>query len=143
MLNYIFALFIFALGVTATAFAQVVPVPIPENPADLSGMLPAIVAAVSAGKWVIVGAFAALVGTLVFRQYVLPKLKVSTGALPWVSLAISVLSGLAAHLAGGATWQQAASVVLVAGGVAGQVWSLGGKWVAEWVAKLFNKELGK
>lgn len=136
-----FFIFLFLGFVLPAGLAIAQTVSIPETPEQASSLIPVLIDAISTGKWVIVASIVVLVLTLVFRQHILPKLKVGTGVLPWVTIAIAAVNGFAAHLIGGVELKEAAYFILISGGLASQIWSLGGKYIADYVAGALGKKI--
>jgi hypothetical protein len=130
---------LFALFGASYALAQVA-VPIPDNVEGATSLLGVLIEAITAGKWLVVAGLAIMIIVLAIRQYLLPKWGLSSAVLPWVNIAISVLLGLGSHLAGAFDLKTAALVVLVSSGIADQIWSLGGKYVMDWLLKAIGSE---
>jgi hypothetical protein len=129
--------FVFAQEVTEEV-KKVVP---PETVEEATKLLPALIEALLAGKYLVLGALVVMFATVALRQYALPKWNLSAKALPWVVLVIAFLNGVAAHVVGGMDAKEAATMVLVSGGLASQAWSLGGKNISEVLLKLLGKTL--
>jgi len=113
----------------------------PETVEEATELLPALIDALMNGKWVVVGALTVMVLTVSVRQYLIPKWNLSTDILPWVSIAIAFLNGVAAHAVGGVDVKEAAAMILISGGLASQIWSMGGKHFTDLLMRLFGKEL--
>lgn len=102
------------------AFAQEVSEP--ETIDQALGYLPLLIEAFKLGKWPVFGALATLVLVFIFRQFILPKLKIfSTEILPIVSAVLGIFVGLAVALAGGAPIGGALMAVL-SGPLASTLW---------------------
>lgn len=115
----------------------------PETVEEAMGLLPALLKAIAEGKWYIVGSLVVLFLTAAARQYLIPTLNVSTKVLPWIALIIAFLNGWAAHMIGGIDIKEAAVMILVSGGLAAQMFSLGGKQVIELILAAVGKEVAK
>lgn len=129
--------------VVATATPAVPVIVPPETVEEATKLLPAIIESLMTGKYLILGALVVMLATLGVRQYLIPKWNLSTNALPWVAIAIAFLNGVAAHVAGGMPVEQAAKMILISGGIAAQVWSLGGKALSDLLLTKFGKELAE
>lgn len=115
--------------------------PLPETLEDAEGLLPALIDAVVAGNYLIAGALLVMLATVAFRQYVMPKLGLGTGALPWANLGIAAIGGVAYYVTTGATPQEAAGLILLSAGLASQIWSLAGKKITEFLMGILGKKL--
>lgn len=124
----------------ATPAPPIVP---PETVEEATKLLPAIIDSLMTGKYLILGALVVMLATLGVRQYLIPKWNLSTNALPWVAVAIAFLNGVAAHVAGGMPIDKAAQMILISGGLAAQIWSLGGKALSDLLLAKFGKELAE
>jgi hypothetical protein len=97
-----------------------------DVPTDLNGVaafIPALLQAIKSGNWLLFGAFVSLILTYALRTYVLPKMGVGSGALPWISLVIGAVAGIGGAVAGGATLGAAAMAAL-SGPLASTLWDM-------------------
>lgn len=113
----------------------------PETIEESLSLLPQLISAIAAGKWNLVASFVVFFLTIVFRQYALPTLNLSTKVLPWVAIIIAFLNGWAANVIGGVELKEAAIMILVSGGISAQMWALGGKSITEFLLSLLGKEV--
>lgn len=137
---FAFAMFFFLSPLIS--FAQVVA-PETIEQATQMGLIPALIQAALLGKWAVVIGGVVMVAVVVIRQYLIPKWNISEQILPYVSIVLAFLSGLGAQVFGGLSVQEAATVMLAAGGIASQMWSLGGKAIAAWILKQIGSKLAK
>jgi branched-subunit amino acid transport protein AzlD len=114
------ALFSFLVCFCLSAFAQAAE---PGSVDQAVGLLPQILANISQGKYLLAGALITLVIVFIVKQYVLPKVNLSTGALPLISLVVGALSAVALGISGGATPAQAA-LALLSGPTASALWDI-------------------
>jgi hypothetical protein len=127
------------LFLSALAMAQIVP---PIDSVDQAvGLLPAIMAYVAAGKWLLVAGGGVMIATVLFRQFVLPKLNLSTNVLPYVSMILSALAGIGSYVYGGVDAKSAAVQILISGPLAGQLWNMLGKQVSAMLLKALGSQL--
>jgi hypothetical protein len=129
--------------VVAAPVAAAAVVVAPGTLDQATSLLPALIDALINGKWFVVGAIVVMVLTVVFRQFAIPKLNLSTKVLPWVSIVIAFLSGGAAHVVGGVDVKEAAYMILFSGGLASQMWSLGGNQLTELLMSVLGKKLAE
>jgi len=112
--------FAFVIAFCFSALAQVAE---PTSVDQAVGFIPQIISAFGAGKALLACALIVLVLVFAVKQYVLPKVNLSTNILPWVSVLLGVLSALAVGISGGATPGQAA-LALLSGPAASSLWDL-------------------
>lgn len=110
----------FLVSFCMTAFAQVTE---PGSVDQAVGMLPGIIAAFQTAKPLLGCALIVLILVFVIKQYILPKLNVSTSILPWVSVVLGILSAIAVGVSGGASPAQAAMAML-SGPAASSFWDM-------------------
>ncbi|MFV8250260.1 hypothetical protein [Bdellovibrio bacteriovorus] len=108
-----------------------------------AGLVQALVHAALTGKWVVAIAIVAMMGTVVVRQYLIPMWNIGEKALPWVSIILATISSIAAKVYLGVDPQQAAVAILISGGLASQLWSMGGKVLVEILMKMLGKKLAQ
>jgi protein-S-isoprenylcysteine O-methyltransferase Ste14 len=142
MKRFLMIFSVFAVVVTAAmvVFAQVTP---PDTLQDAIGLMPALMQAVIGGKWLLAVGGLLMVVTVVVRQYAIPKWNLSSKVLPWVTLGLSLIAGVGAYLFGGLDAKAAAIQMLVAGGLASQMWSLLGKQLTSIAMDALGKELAQ
>ena len=102
------------------AFAQDVPKE-PGSLQDVAQLLPLLLEFGKSGKWLLFGAALTMVLVFVLRQYVLPKLGLTTKVLPLVSAVLGALVGVAGPLLMGAD-PKAALLAVLSGPVASTLW---------------------
>lgn len=113
--------FALVFGFCCSVFAQAVSEPASVDQAV--GFIPQIISLFGQGKALLACALIVLVLVFAVKQYVLPKVNLSTNVLPWVSVLLGVLSALAVGVSGGATPGQAA-LALLSGPAASSLWDL-------------------
>lgn len=118
----------------AQAAAQVPPpsqVPVATEPStidDVVKMFPLIVEAFKNGQYLLIGALVTLVLVFIFRQYLLPKLKIfTTNVLPLVSAVLGIIVGSSISVVGGASITEALLACL-SGPLASTLWQAVAKY---------------
>jgi hypothetical protein len=120
----LFAAFALVIGFCFAVFAQSpTPVSEPASIEQAAGIIPTAIEAFSQGKVLLGCMLLVLIVVFAVKQYVLPKLNVSTSVLPWLSVGLGILSALAVGITGGATAGQAA-LALLSGPAASSLWDM-------------------
>lgn len=110
------------LGIVGVAHAdEVAPVPEPDSLEKAIGFIPTIIEAAKSSNWLLFGGLVALVLTFVVKKYVLPKVNLGTGVLPWVSIVLGLLAGVGGAVAAGAKLE-AALLAVLSGPLASTIW---------------------
>ena len=118
----IYAMFA-ALFFTVIAWAQeVVPVPVPETLDQALGFISGLIVAAQSSNWLAFGAGCAMILTFAVKTYVLPKIGLGNGVLPWVSLLLGAVTGYGGAILAGAS-HEAAMMALLSGPVASMLWA--------------------
>lgn len=140
-----FGLFVISFFFLLTPLLALAEFVAPETieQANQMGLIPALIQAALVGKWAVAIGALIMILVVILRQYFIPKWKISEAALPYVAIALALISGIGAQMFGGLTVDQAATVILASGGIASQMWSLFGKAVSSWLLKLLGKKLAK
>lgn len=98
---------------------------------DLNHLSDAMLSALGQGKLVVVGAIVVLFLVHVFRKFLMPKLKLGTGFLPYLSIILGLIVGVCSDLINGVSASQAAQIALLSGPGASMLWNSVFKLVAK------------
>lgn len=104
----------------------------PSSLEEVGQLVPMFFSLAQEGKWLMVGALATLVIVFALKKYFFTK--ISNSALPWVSIAVGILSAIAISLLSGASLKEAA-MALMAGPTASMIWTLLAKHLFKTEAK--------
>ena len=106
----------------ASPTPSVAATPTPTNATDPTSLTAALLADVSAGKWVM--AFAVLILLIVYyaRTYVF-QAQLGSGAYPWMSIGLGIVFAIASSVIGGMPAAAAVKIALLSGPAASTLWS--------------------
>lgn len=114
----------------APAAAPAVGAPVvapPSSPEQALGLLSALIAAFKSGNWALVSAIGIMLAVYLLRLFVLPKLKVSSDKLPYISAGLGLLVAIAVNLSAGQPWMVAIFSGISMGAAASGFWHLIGE----------------
>lgn len=120
-------LFMFLMVIGLVCFAQASPSPaslvgvVPDQ--DVNSLVSQIFAAFAAGKLAVGISAIVVLCTFIFRKYVVDAGKLGSGSLPWVSVVLGIVFGIASNVLFGASPAAAASAILLSGPIASSLWS--------------------
>lgn len=108
-------------------FAQTSPVASPSaSPVvqqDINPLVDQIFSNIASGKWVMAASAFVLLLVYLFRRYLQPKLNLGSGILPWISIVLGVLVGVASGTLGGLPVAEAIKIAILSGPSASTIWS--------------------
>jgi len=99
------------------------------NPDDAGALLDGVVDAFKGGKWFLGIAFLTMLATWGLNRVPLLARRLPTQAIPWIAVALGLLTQLFTSLASGVVWHEALLSALVQGAGAAGLWSLLGKYL--------------
>lgn len=130
--------FLLVLLVPFLAIAEAVvgqPIPVPGTVEEAVVLIPQFLTAISSGNHNIMGGMVLMIVMIGVRQYVIPKWKISSEMLPWITAIIGVVITIANALTNGLTIDQAVQSGIEIALTAGGAWGLLGKAIANHLLK--------
>lgn len=95
----------------------------PADPQAALGMIAQVFILIKGGNAVMGAGGLVLILVWAFRAFAMPKINMSSAWLPWISLGLGALVGIASSVLGGMDPKQAAEIALLSGPVASKFWS--------------------
>ena len=110
---------------------EVKEIAMPEELSDIGGIMDVIAEGIKNSNSLLYGAGITLILVLLIKKYVMPKLSIGNGTLPFISIGVGIIAGLSLAIVNGGTIMEA-SLAIMSGPLASTLWDA--------VAKYFFKK---
>ncbi|SRR5574343_595885 len=89
---------------------------------NVPSLLGSVLKNIATGQYVMAASALVLILVYLFRKFVLPKLSLGNGVLPYITIALGALVGILSNIVAGVGPAEAANIILISGPGAAMLW---------------------